>query len=352
MTSDPHHPIDPTTDLRAIIQRAMHEAFPSAEHSVADFYAMQEYHLGWRDLELRAASADPGKLIRPQLAILACCAAGGTVEMALPLAAAIQLAHDFTLLHDDIQDNSDLRRGRVTVWKQWGVPQAINAGDGMLLVAHLALHQLSEAAVAPVVVLEVVRRFERTILEVCEGQFLDMSFEGRLSIDEQHYLGMIGRKTAVLLAGATSLGALVGGAQPTTVEAMADFGRNLGLAFQIEDDLLGIWGDPHVTGKPYAADLLQRKVSLPIIRALRDQHAGARLRQLYSQPTLDEHDVRAALDALATTDARRSCAELAAHYHHEALAALGRVDAAANKTALDALEQLYTLTAGLLGRSK
>ena len=352
MSSDPLHQSTSAATIGAIIQRAMRDAFPSAEAKVARFYAMQEYHLGWRDLELRAAAADPGKLIRPQLALLACEAVGGDAQQALPLAASIQLAHDFTLLHDDIQDNSDLRRGRVTVWKQWGLAQGINAGDGMLLIAHLALYQLADADVPPTIVLEVARRFDRTVLDVCEGQFLDISFEGRLSIDEDDYLGMIGRKTAALIAGATSLGALVGGAEPVSVEAMADFGWNLGLAFQIQDDVLGIWGDPSRTGKPYAADLLQRKVSLPIIRALRYEPAGSVLRQVYRQPALDGQAIADALDALAMTDARRSCEALAAAYHQQALAALERVSISDDPSALAALEQLHMITAGLLGRQK
>lgn len=352
MSSDLLTDITSTATIGAIIQRAMRDAFPEAAANVAHFYAMQEYHLGWRDLELRPTNADPGKLIRPQLALLACQAVGGDEQQALPLAAGIQLAHDFTLLHDDIQDNSDLRRGRVTVWKQWGMGQGINAGDGMLLVAHLALYQLMEADVPPMIVLEVARRFDRTMLEVCEGQFLDMSFEGRLSIAEDDYLGMIGRKTAALIGGATSLGALVGGAEPSSVEAMAAFGWNLGLAFQLQDDVLGIWGDPRVTGKPYAADLLQRKVSLPIIRALRHEAAATVLRQTYRRPTLDDQAVAAVLDALNTTDARRSCEALATAYHHQALAALDRVHIADEPGALAALEQLHMITAGLLGRQK
>lgn len=339
-----------TADLSAIIQRAMRAAFPAAEASVARFYAMQEYHLGWRDTALQSSSAHPGKLIRPQLALLACGVVGGDTAQALPLAASIQLAHDFTLLHDDIQDNSDLRRGRVTVWKQWGAAQAINAGDGMLLVAQLALYQLADAGVPAPVVLDVARRFSQTILEVCEGQFLDMSFEGRLDLQEDDYLAMIGRKTATLLAGATSLGAIVGGAEPVDVHALADFGRSLGLSFQIQDDVLGIWGQPAVTGKPHAADLRQRKVSLPIIRALHDEAAATVLRQVYSRPAVDEQAIHAALDALEMTDARRSCEELAAHYHQQALAALARLQPPTGDDAQAALEQLHAMTAALLGR--
>lgn len=352
MSSGIRHHISSTAEMCIIIQRAMRAAFPQAEPSVTRFYGMQEYHLGWRDTTLQPSSADPGKLIRPQLALLACSVVGGDASQALPLAASIQLAHDFTLLHDDIQDNSDLRRGRVTVWKEWGIGQGVNAGDGLLLVAHLALYQLADAGVPPAVVLEVARRFNQTILDVCEGQFLDMSFEGRLDLGEDDYLAMIGRKTAALLAGATSLGAIVGGAEPAAVQALANFGRNLGLSFQIQDDVLGIWGQPAITGKPYAADLLQRKVSLPIIRALHEDAAAAVLCQVYSKPALDEQDVQVVLDALAKTSVRRSCEELSAHYHQQAIAALECLGTPTGHNALAALEQLHTITAGLLGRQK
>src|SRR5262245_39973061 len=187
------------SDTRISIQAAMRAAFPQAEARVARFYAMQEYQLGWRDEQLAPAHVDPGKLLRPQLTLLACRVAGGDPQQALPLAAAIQLIHDFSLIHDDIEDNSDTRRGRPTVWKLWGLAQGINTGDGMFVVAHLALHQLVQAGVPAEVTLDVLKRFDQTILALCEGQFLDLSFEGNLTIGEADYLAMISGKTATLL---------------------------------------------------------------------------------------------------------------------------------------------------------
>src|SRR5215211_6954985 len=237
-------------DIRIDIQAAMRAAFPEVQARVAQFYAMQEYQLGWRDEQLAPTHVDPGKLLRPQLTLLACRVAGGDPRRALPLAAGIQLIHDFSLIHDDIEDNSDTRRGRPTVWKLWGLAQGINTGDGMFVVAHLALHQLSQAGTPADVTLEVLKRFDQTILTICEGQFLDLSFEGNLQISEADYLTMISRKTAALSAAAAGLGAIIGGADATTAQALFDFGQNLGLAFQVQDDVLGIWGDPAMTGKP------------------------------------------------------------------------------------------------------
>ena len=333
-------------DIRIDIQAAMRAAFPAAQERVAQFYAMQEYQLGWRDEQLARAHVDPGKLLRPQLTLLACRAAGGEWRQALPLAAGIQLIHDFTLIHDDIEDNSDTRRGRPTVWKLWGLAQGINSGDGLFVVAHLALHELSQAGLPADVTLEVLKRFDQTILTICEGQFLDLSYEGNLAISEADYLAMISRKTAALIAAAGGLGAIVGGADAATAKALFDYGENLGLAFQIQDDVLGIWGDPEQTGKPFAADLYRRKVSLPVIHALHSADRRAALAQIFSQPDIGDHDVRQILDILDQAGARGYTEGVAEHYHRQALSAL---DTAHGDTA--ALAEIRTITQRLLGRT-
>jgi geranylgeranyl diphosphate synthase type I len=333
-------------DIRIDIQAAMRAAFPAAQQRVAQFYAMQEYQLGWRDEQLAPAHVDPGKLLRPQLTLLACRAAGGDWRRALPLAAAIQLIHDFSLVHDDIEDNSDIRRGRPTVWKLWGPAQGINTGDGLFTVAHLALHELSQAGLPADVTLEVLKRFDQTILTICEGQFLDLSFEGSLAISEADYLAMISRKTAALIAAAAGLGAIVGGADAATAKALFDYGENLGLAFQIQDDVLGIWGDPELTGKPFAADLYRRKVSLPIIHTLQTADRRATLAQIYSQPEIGDHDVRQMLDIFDQAGARGYTEGVAEHYHRQALSALGAAHGGAA-----ALAEIRTITQQLLGRT-
>ncbi len=334
-----------STETRISIQTAMRAAFPAVEARVESFYAMQQYQLGWRDEQLGPADVDPGKLLRPQLTLLSCRAAGGDPRQALPLAAGIQLIHDFSLIHDDIEDNSDTRRGRPTVWKLWGLAQGINAGDGMFIVAHLALHRLSAAGVPPDVALEVLRRFDETILTICEGQFLDISFEGDLHIGEADYLGMISRKTAALAAAAAGLGAIVGGADGATAQTLFDFGQNLGLAFQVQDDVLGIWGDPAVTGKPAAADLYRRKLSLPVIHALRTATQSDTLARLYSQAEISDTNVVQLLAILAESGARDYTEGVAAFYHRQALAAL---EAAHGNAA--ALADLRALAERLVGR--
>lgn len=332
------------------IQDEMRAAFPAVEQRVARFYAMQEYHLGWRDSDLSPANFDAGKLLRPQLALLGCRVVGGNVHHALPLAAGIQLIHDFSLIHDDIEDNSDTRRGRTTLWKQWGLAQGINAGDGMFVVAHLALHRMSDAGAPPEVVLDVLRRFDQTILRICEGQFLDISFEGDLTIAEDDYLAMIGRKTATLVAASAGLGAIAGGATPQAAQALFTFGESLGLAFQIQDDVLGIWGDPEITGKPRAADIWRRKLSLPVVHALRHADQRDELARIYAQEEVNDSDVTRALEVLDAAGSRTYTERMAAGYHREALDALESLDEGAEPNV--ALEHIRAVTVGLLGRQR
>jgi geranylgeranyl diphosphate synthase type I len=337
------------TDMRDIIQQAMRTAFPQAEARVAQFYGMQEYHLGWRDTSLQLVQTDPGKLIRPKLVLLMCQATGGDLQQALPLAAGIQLIHDFTLVHDDIEDNSDTRRGRPTLWSVWGLAQGINSGDALFVIAHLSIHRLAELGVPAERILTILRRFDEHILYICEGQYLDLSFEGDLTITPEDYLAMIGRKTAALIAGSAELAAILAGADDQTVAASADFGRSLGLAFQIEDDILGIWGQPEVTGKPRAADLYRRKVSLPVVHGLSHSPQAHTLASLYRHPELDDAAVEQALAILDAAGSRDYCATIAAEHHAAALTALDRIHPPTPE-ARAARDDIRRIAEGLLGR--
>jgi geranylgeranyl diphosphate synthase, type I len=340
------------TQLHALadqIKSAMSAAIPQpADPDLRIHYQIMEYHLGWRDEHLAPASASPGKLTRPTLSVLACVALGGDVRHALPLAAAIQLLHDFTLIHDDIEDHSAQRRGRTTVWKLWGEELAINVGDGMFAVAHRALYGLRRAGVAPATVLAVVEDFEETILRIVEGQHLDMTGEGRFDISEDRYLAMIGGKTAALIAAATRLGARLATDDARSVGAMSDFGQALGLAFQMHDDLLDIWGDPQKTGKPRAADLVQRKMSLPMVysyaRAGDDRSA---IERIYRQSEVNEEDIDTLLAILERTEARPYVTALTEREHARALAALDSI----TPRDAEAYAMLRSVTDALLQRT-
>lgn len=281
-----------------------------------ELYGMMQYHLGWVDAELQPVAAAAGKRIRPVLCLLSCAAAGGDWQQALPAAAAIELLHNFTLIHDDIQDHSATRRGRDTVWQIWGVAQAINAGDAMFALAHRSLYRLAERGVDPAVVVDAARRFDDTCLVLTEGQYQDMRFEGRDEVSVGEYLGMIGGKTAALLALSGELGALIAGARGETVGHYAAFARDLGLAFQVRDDILGIWGDEEAIGKSAATDVETRKKTLPVLYGLSRSQA---LRELYGRQENGDGFVAAVVALLDEVGARGFAQQEAARYSSSAL---------------------------------
>lgn len=245
-----------------------------------EMYSMMQYHMGWVDAALQPADVPAGKRIRPVLALLSCAAAAGNWRQAVPAAAAIELLHNFTLIHDDIQDNSPTRRGRDTVWRVWGTPQAINSGDAMFALAHSALYRLLDHGVPADIVVAAARRFDNSCVRLTEGQYHDMRFETMPEVAVEDYIDMIGGKTAALLALCGELGALVAGAGAGTVAHYAAFARDLGLAFQIKDDILGIWGDEETIGKSAATDVETRKKTLPVLYGLERDET---LRSLYNQ---------------------------------------------------------------------
>ncbi len=225
---------------------------------------MLRYHLGWEGEG--AGPEAQGKRIRPLLVLLSAQAVGEKWEQALPAAAAVELIHNFSLIHDDIQE-STMRRGRPTVWVKWGIAQAINAGDTMFTQAFWALNRL-EQTISPEVALEASHILHQVCLRLTEGQYLDLAYEqvDFLSIDA--YWPMVSGKTAALLGGCMELGGLCAHASPNQREALREFGENLGLAFQVLDDWLGIWGDAALTGKSTESDLVSGKKSLPVLYGL------------------------------------------------------------------------------------
>jgi geranylgeranyl diphosphate synthase type I len=337
-----------TTTLREQIIDAMRAAFPASQPDVERFYAMMRYHLGWLDERLQPSEADNGKLLRPLLVLLANRVLGGTDAQALPLAAGIQLLHDFSLIHDDIEDSSTTRRGRPTVWNVWGLAHGVNTGDGMFALAHRAVHHLSDRGVPPQRIVRILREFEETILRICEGQYLDISFEGGMDVTEAQYVRMIGSKTAALAAAATGLGAQVASDDERQIDALRRFGEALGLAFQMQDDLLDIWGDPAVTGKARANDLQQCKMSLPVIHSLAHAELAdhERFVTIYKQPQRSAADIDTLLVLLERTGSRAYVEQLSQREYGRALAALEQVQPV-ERAALDAL---CALAHSMLGR--
>ena len=260
-------------------------------------YDMLRYHMGWVDAQRQPAKVNSGKRVRPVLVLLACEAAGAPADHALPTAAAVELLHNFSLIHDDIEDDSPTRRHRPTVWALWGRPQAINAGDAMFTLARTALAGLSARGLPAEETLQAYHIFDETCLRLTEGQYLDMSFENRMDVTVDEYLTMIDGKTAALVGASLELGALVGRAAPDTRQRLAEFGRHLGLAFQVQDDILGIWGDEALTGKSAESDILTRKKSLPVIYALQSPEIGPALAERYTQ-SMEIADIPEVLELL------------------------------------------------------
>jgi len=253
---------------------------------------MIEYHLGLLETSQKAR----GKRFRPLLTLLCCQAAGGDWRLAVPAASCIELIHNFSLIHDDIEDESDLRRGQQTLWKRWGMAQAINAGDAVFVLARLAGHRLIETGVSPDIILRVLTIIDQECLALTRGQFLDLDFEKRDSVSESEYVEMVSGKTCALLRASAHCGALIGNAKPQVVERFREYGNQLGMAFQIIDDILGIWGVVEVTGKPSDADLRTRKQSLPAIFGLKHSPEFSEIWASGQSGSADLENMRRALE--------------------------------------------------------
>ena len=285
-----------------------------------ELHKMLTYHMGWT-----GEGAGPqarGKRVRPLLLLLVMEASGGSWESALPAAAAVELLHNFSLIHDDIQDNSPLRRGRPTVWKRWGVAQAINAGDTLFTLAHLAILDLEQTASAATA-LRAANLLHQTCLELTRGQYLDISYETRERISLEDYWTMISGKTAALLASCAETGALVAGTNDKIRAAYRDFGYNLGLAFQVQDDLLGIWGDAERTGKSAESDLVEGKKSLPVVYGLAQEGAFA---TRWADGPVQPEEVSELADQLASEGARGYAQQISDALTAKALRALEDAD--------------------------
>jgi geranylgeranyl diphosphate synthase type I len=313
-------------------------AHRAAVYSVpGDIRHMIGYHIGWWDVDGNPVSTS-GKAIRPALA-LACAAAAasdglssGMRAAAIDAAVAVELVHDFSLVHDDVIDSDPVRRHRPTLWRVFGTGQAILVGDVLLV---LAMQQLPSAPSAHVLA--------GVILDLCVGQSADLAFEQSDSVTLPECVGMAEGKTGALLGAACQLGALAAGADEAVAGLYRTFGRELGLAFQLIDDLLGIWGDPTVTGKPAGSDLASRKKSLPVVAALSSGTlAGAELARLYGREgAMDATTIARAADLVQAGGGRDWARQEATRRASNALRALSSAHPA--QAAADDLRTLAAL---------
>lgn len=249
-----------------------------------------------------------GKRLRPIMVLLGTDLFGGDIQKALPAAMSIEYFHNFSLVHDDVMDNAPIRRGHTTIHEKYGLNTAILSGDALLVYAYDYLEKVPEHQLKTI-----LRIFNRTAIEVCEGQQMDMNFEKRASVSEEEYLDMIRRKTSVVLAAALQIGALIGGAEDSDADALYQYALHLGLAFQIQDDILDCYGDQQLVGKQPGGDILQNKKTLLLIRAMEASEQGQDMRlsailsgeKVYSP----EDKVAAVLDIYADLGIRESVTE-------------------------------------------
>jgi geranylgeranyl diphosphate synthase type I len=325
--------------LEAIEDDLHRAALPFRSQSLSQLSEMIAYHHGW--LDDRAAR---GKRVRPLLTVLACQACDGDWRQALPAASAVELIHNFSLVHDDIEDHSDKRRGRPTLWTRAGVPQALNTGDALFALARLSLYRLRDQRLPPEAIISIQQDLDQACLALTQGQHLDIAFETRENVEPAEYLEMVKGKTAALLTAATSMGARVALVAPPQVERLARFGRNLGLAFQMQDDVLGIWGDSSVTGKPSGDDLLCHKKTLPTLLGLKRSET---FRTLWAHEDADPSSLAAMRRELEGCGALQATQTDAARHTDLALSALAEANPAEPAGSL-----LQTLSRQMLGRQR
>jgi geranylgeranyl diphosphate synthase type I len=287
--------------------------------STAGVYEMIRYHLG-----LDGSAGPRGKRMRPLLGLLAYSSIAGEHARALPGAAAVELGHNFSLVHDDIEDGDVERRHRATLWAVHGVPQAINTGDLIFSLSRVALHRLTDLGFSDAKVLRLMRLYDETCVMLCEGQYIDIAASAS---DEpmtvELYFDMIGRKTAALISASIEAGALLATDDEAVITGYRRFGWALGIAFQLNDDLLGIWGQEQKTGK-VPTDVARHKKTLPVMYAF--QHAGLadrmRLAELYGLPEPDDGQIAEVVAILERSGAREFTRAEAQRYRDECLAEL------------------------------
>ena len=289
---------------------------------------MLRYYMGWVDVEGNPCRATEGKALRPTLCLFACEATGGSINQAMPAAVALEFIHNFSLIHDDIQDQDETRHHRPTLWAIWGVPQALVAGNVLRVIADTSLERLVDEGVDVEQSLRVIGLLTDAYLRMIEGQYLDLSYEGRPDIGIRDYMAMISRKTGALIRSAMNLGAAIGTRDAATAEAFHACGKSLGYVFQIRDDVLGVWGDEQTTGKPVGADIRRKKNSLPVVYAMSEAQGQDKrmLMGLYQREHLGDEDIATVLEIMERVRVREYAQRLAQEHCDMAVEALNAVE--------------------------
>ena len=307
-----------------LVERGLSNAVPGP--AGAGLNLLLQYHLGWvdRDGNRAVTPASQGKALRPTLCMFACEALEGDLPQAMSAAAAIELIHNFSLVHDDIQDQDVERRHQPTVWALWGQPKALVSGDAMQCLGDLSMLSSAQGGVSPETTVRVSRILTEGYLEMIEGQCLDLGFESRTTITTDDYLYMIAGKTGALIRSALEIGAVLAAGDLDTTRAFASFGSYLGRAFQIRDDYLGVWGDASATGKSTDNDIRRKKKSFPAVFALERAAGSTRddLLHIYGQEELDDADVERVMSIMDELGAAQYAERLARESAEQANRAL------------------------------
>jgi geranylgeranyl diphosphate synthase type II len=286
-----------------------------------------------------------GKRLRPVMTLMACNLFSDMIEDAILPAAGIEVFHNFTLVHDDIMDQSSVRRGFPTVYQKWNINQAILSGDVMAFIANDCFLQ------TPVNhLLKAFRVFNKAAMEVCIGQQLDMDYEKATIVRQDEYLRMIELKTAVLLAASVKIGAIIGGGDDKDSDHLYEFGKNLGLAFQIQDDLLDVWGDSKVFGKKSGGDIVANKKTFPLVKALETASGGQlkQLQKLFTQNDTDpEIKIRKVKDIYDQLNIKDTTEILAYDYINKALGFLQKANVDESRK-----KEITNLSISLIGRDQ
>lgn len=320
-----------TSDINTILKKYVTEIEQTIKDALEPappfIHGVVSHHFGWVDENFEPANFEKGKMLRPTMCLLVYEALTGSHKNALPVAAAIEIIHNFTLIHDDIEDGDKTRRGRSTAWAVWGQPLAINVGDYLYTLAFHTVANLNPAIFPVERILKVQQLITQSCLILTMGQDLDLRFEQMPDVSTAMYLDMVYKKTGALLEAAILSGAVLGTSDTDAINNYQQFARNIGIAFQVRDDILGIWGDSARTGKSANNDLRRKKKTLPVLYTLNKVTGTdkARLKQLYAGPDpLSDEQIEFARECLTWADAYRYAQGKADTYIENAFSALNK----------------------------
>ena len=290
----------------------------------SEVYKLLSYSMGWIDINGNKKNNNLGKALRPSLCLFACESLSGSIGPSIPAAVAIELIHKFSLIHDDIQDKDEFRYNQATLWTIWGVPKALIAGNVLRIIADQCLEKLVANGTEIDRALFVIEILTQSYLEMIEGQYLDIYYEGSPGISIEEYMNMIKNKTGALIKSSLQIGAVIGTQNIDIINAFSECGSSIGYLFQIRDDILGVWGESKNTGKPVGSDIKMKKNSFPICYAISNAKNKTKkfLIDKYSKKSITDNDVIEILDVLESLKIKKHAEDITDYHAERAIKAL------------------------------